>query len=116
MYRRFLEAVDKAYEIHKNTLRGDRIKVLKLLGSHKDFKKASHDLSDDFLILNEVLIRLEHVDPSLNGNHRFAYFRSLLKTLGFSPRDLSYSGDLSDVQFILSIIKQILNFEYMDWS
>lgn len=112
MYKMFLEALERANDFHKHTLRGRDIHILYLLKDTHAFLEAKDKKSEDFLILNEVLIQMNRIDTTLEGNHRFSYFRSIIKNLGFIPTDINYEGEKGRVNFLLSLIKQILNFEY----
>lgn len=111
MYSRF----QKAYDNAKNELadtRSDWIKPLILLCDIKLFNKEKKCCSDEYQIISEVLYKLKEINTEKKGYHRFAYFREIVSYIGFLPSEKRYNIDRDVVLFIVSIIKQILNFEY----
>lgn len=78
------------------------------------FNNEKEQKTDDYIIINEVLLRMQSIDYELIGNHRFKYFRSILISNGFIPEEIEYHGIQLTISSIISLIKQILNFEYQD--
>lgn len=114
MYSRFLKALKFAEEYHKDTLRGRDIKVLELLGNYDEYQIEKEKKTEKFILLNEVLLRIDNIDTEIQGNHRISYFRNLLKSFNYIAIKSDYDADDDRVNFLVSIVKQIMNFEYMN--
>lgn len=114
MYRRFLNAIVNFNNQYNGLERGKLSKPLLLITDPILFNDDREQRTDDYLIINEVLLRMQSIDYTLLGNHRFKYFNSILMSNGFIPEEIEFKGNQSTISSIISLIKQILNFEYQD--
>lgn len=114
MYNRFLDALENAKEDHKGSIRGRDIEALQLLGDYDTFVELREKPNEKMMLLNELLKKIETIDTELHGNHRLLYFRSILKTLDFTSIDMENNEEIERVNFLLALVKQIMNFEYMN--
>ena len=113
MYTRFTKAVSNASVYFETSSRGKLVAYLDYLTDISKFKKAEEDQHQ---MISELLHEMKSIDSNQNGFHRFAYFSGLLDFMGFVPDKTRYDVNEDDLKFLISLIKQILNFEYQNWS
>ncbi|MCH4885983.1 hypothetical protein EZV73_00320 [Acidaminobacter sp. JC074] len=111
MYSRFSKAVSNARDYFGNSSRGKTITYLDFLTDINKYREA--DINEHQMI-SEILYEIKSIDSNQNGYHRFAYFSDILEFMGFIPDKERYDVNKDDKDFLISVIKQILNFEYQN--